>query len=248
MRKSISGAIRTLLDCLFVPKCVGCGVRLLPHQKETPLCDACRVSWEAEKRIECVLCHQPHALCHCTPPVLGEWVDCVYCFAPYDKENAPITHALVLEGKEHLTYRLRQFLAQELCRLLTPVCADDPPVLTYVPRNPHTKRRVGYDQSEQLCKSIGDCLGLATQNVLQYVPMQSGTQKERTRQERFASAQESYFVKTELSLEGKTVWLVDDVLTTGATVLACAKALKSFGAQCVCVICCGKTPKKHKVL
>lgn len=229
-----------LLDLLFPPRCVGCD-KTLAADAATPLCDACRVAWEAEKRAPCGRCQKPSAHCRCVPPTARASLDRACALAPYQEKTGPVTRKIVLYAKEHLTDSLRTFLCDELARMIGADC-DATTVITYVPRNPVRVRRVGYDQAKELAQGVASTLDLPFVTTL-CAKAQQGAQKERDRSARIAAAKEAYTVTGQMDeIRGKTVLLLDDVLTTGATAAACAAHLKEQGARRIYLVTLGKTP------
>ena len=94
----------------------------------------------------------------------------------------------------------------------------------------HWRRRVerGFNQSELLAGSLGDRLGCSVAHLLRRT-RNTGHQTVRSREERFSELQNAFRVTT-AGLPAHVV-LIDDVATTGATLDACAKALKGAGVQ-----------------
>ena len=85
----------------------------------------------------------------------------------------------------------------------------------------------GYNQAEIICNGISEILGKSVirKNVIRKVPTETQTKKHRT--ERWKNVENTFVVQNPNQLEGKNVLLIDDVITTGATLEACgAEILK----------------------
>jgi len=85
----------------------------------------------------------------------------------------------------------------------------------------------GYNQSSILCAGINEVLGLPLilKNVIRIV--HTGTQTKKGRIQRWENVEKSFHVVQPGELRGKHILLVDDVITTGATLEACcAEILK----------------------
>lgn len=92
--------------------------------------------------------------------------------------------------------------------------------------------RRGYNQAAVLCDGIVEVLNLPviTNNVIRVVHTETQTKKGRI--ERWENVEKSFQVKNPEMLKGKHVLLVDDVITTGATMEACgAEILKIQGTR-----------------
>ena len=104
---------------------------------------------------------------------------------------------------------------------------------------PLTKKRMqdrGYNQAEELAEGI--CTALNEQGVQAELDCEvlqktreTGQQKHMSQQERMENASGAYHVHKRKICHERTVLLVDDILTTGATGGECAKLLKNAGAK-----------------
>lgn len=88
--------------------------------------------------------------------------------------------------------------------------------------------RRGYNQAAQICLGIAEAteLPISENNVVRRLPTETQTKKHRT--ERWENVAESFGINNPQLLEGKHILLVDDVLTTGATIEACCNAIKQI--------------------
>jgi ComF family protein len=107
-------------------------------------------------------------------------------------------------------------------------------ILVPVPAHSLHKRQRGWDPVLKLAKVLSKKTGWPLVCALRRRPTVS--QKSLYRAERFINADKSYLL-TRKSVEQKICWLVDDVVTTGATVQACAALLKKAGATEVRILC-----------
>ncbi len=101
------------------------------------------------------------------------------------------------------------------------------------------KRR--YNQAALLARSITKRMDVPVEyDLLQRIkPTQS--QGHKNRKERYENLRGAFAVKAGADIKGKNILLVDDVLTTGATVETCAKVLKKAGAEKVFVVTLART-------
>lgn len=93
-----------------------------------------------------------------------------------------------------------------------------------VPMHPLKKLRRGFNQAEEIAQGVGRVTGIEVADNL-VVRRWHSTQTRRNAEERIRNAARTYEVVYPEELEGKHVLLVDDVMTTGATVMACCDAL-----------------------
>jgi len=100
-----------------------------------------------------------------------------------------------------------------------------------VPLHPVKKREREFNQAERLAVRLGKAaeIPVNTRGLRRVEPTR--TQTLLTREQRAANVRHAFAVGSGCQLEGRRVILVDDVLTTGATTSACARALRKAGAQ-----------------
>ncbi len=104
-------------------------------------------------------------------------------------------------------------------------------LVTWAPVSPRRRRERGYDQGERLANALGQCLGVpvaATLEKIRHTPAQSGL--ESSEEVRQANVAQAYRLKRPDLVRGKQLLLVDDVVTSGATLSECVGVLQAGGA------------------
>lgn len=102
-------------------------------------------------------------------------------------------------------------------------------IITYIPTATSRIRLRGYDQSKLLAKEIAKRRGLRYSTLL--VRHGQTRQVGADRKHRIKQAAKNYSVRQSSLLPGSTVLIIDDILTTGATLESAAKLLKNAGAK-----------------
>ena len=149
---------------------------------------------------------------------------------------AVIAGHLVLDVIHRYKYQRALWFEPFLADLL--VCAARPAlakehwdVIVPVPLHPLKKREREFNQAERLAARLGEATEVpVTARELRRVEP-TRTQTLLTREQRAANVRHAFAVRAGCQLEGRRVILVDDVLTTGATTSACARALRNAGAR-----------------
>lgn len=96
-----------------------------------------------------------------------------------------------------------------------------------LPLYPNKERKRGYNQATILCKGMAEILKLSVHENAIIRKRPTETQTKKGRGERWQNVQQSFEVQDHAYLENKNILLVDDVMTTGATLDACGQALRS---------------------
>lgn len=196
------------LALIFPPKCVLCG-RLLERQ-ELDLCGKCRREAPEQR-------HKNKKL---------RFLDSVTALWHYEGDARNSLLRYKFYGKRHYAKSYGRLLAMRILQE-----HDEPfDVLTWVPISSRRRFRRGYDQVELLAKAVGKELGLRPVRCLKKIrhnPAQSGLSGEA---ERRANVLGVYQAKAPERFRGRRVLIVDDVITTGATMSECARVLLTAGA------------------
>ena len=97
-----------------------------------------------------------------------------------------------------------------------------------VPLHPKRERQRGYNQSLMIARGIHEVTGIPIGDKYLVRGVYTETQTHKSAEERFKNVQNIFEVRCADELKGKHVLLVDDVLTTGATLESCAHALENI--------------------
>jgi len=212
------------LNLLFPQWCVGCGKR------GDFICHSCRSSLPRIMPPLCPRCGKPQSsgiLCS----------NCVSWQAEIDGIRSPFRFDGVMRQAIHqLKYRNLRTLAAPLARLLNDYLITSPvpgEVLVPVPLHRKRLRERGYNQSSLLARELSKLTSLPVVNDClirqRHAPPQTRTSTVDERQSNVVDA----FACGDQRLRDKQVLLIDDVSTSGATLDACAAALKAAGATSV---------------
>jgi ComF family protein len=139
-----------------------------------------------------------------------------------------VLHALKYAGRRRAAGRLAEALLEEAA-VRSLVATSD--VLVPVPLSPRRLRERGFNQSALLAHEIARRAGKATCLDALVRRFDTVPQAGLSAAARRKNVRDAFAVRRRGSVSGRTVVLVDDVLTTGATALACARRLEEAGAR-----------------
>jgi ComF family protein len=219
-------ALRGLLETVFPARCIGCGRRGLA------LCDGCREGMPYLPRGVCLRCALPRGArgvcrgCRQLSPNLSS------LRAPFAYEGAARTAVLTLKFRSgrYLVPLMGELLRAELA--LRPLQVD---LVIPVPLAPQRLRKRGFNQATLLANEVGRAVDatVTTDTLSRQERRAQSTLKASDRLSNLAGA---FVCPKQAEVAGKRVLLVDDVVTTGATVSACADTLAEAGARRICVL------------
>lgn len=138
-----------------------------------------------------------------------------------DSRYRQILHDLKYNGRKKVGIELGRLFGLELHD--TAFTTAD--LLLPVPLHPLKFRKRGYNQSELIAQGISAATSIPVETKFISRITPTGTQTKRTRYERWENVKDCFSVSNPEQLKNKHVILVDDVITTGATIEACASAL-----------------------
>lgn len=199
-------------------ECIVCG------REGSLLCEACAFEELIPVPSRCYRCLK----------VTKDFRVCMSC-----RRSVRLKHVWVAQDyQEHAKKLVRLFKYERAKAAAMPIArqmADTLPyfakdvIIAHIPTATSRQRHRGYDQSELIARSIVKLKGL------EYAPLleRSGQARQvgSTRQQRFAQAQQMFRLETKRDIRGSSILLIDDILTTGASLEAAAQVLKRAGAK-----------------
>jgi ComF family protein len=144
-----------------------------------------------------------------------------------------LLHELKYNNRPELGVALGKIFGHELKNLGFDEAFD---IIVPVPLHQSRKRKRGYNQSSKFAEGLSYSLGIPWSESVSIRKTKTETQTKKTKLERWENVKD-VFSTSPLLISGKRVLLVDDVITTGATVEACGKHMIDLGCQELSIAC-----------
>jgi ComF family protein len=217
--EALSGLARDLATFVLPQRCPGCGAEAGP---ERLLCAAClgRIPrLAASLCVRCLASGREPAGCLAHPGFLARaaWI--------YDERAALVVHALKYGERPGLA----RALGVELARALPPGHRAD--LVVEVPLYRARRRERGYNQAASLAESLAAAAAVPWLPGALVRVRATRVQARLGAAERRANLSGAFALRSPAALKGRSVLMVDDVLTTGATLEACLATLRAAGAH-----------------
>ncbi len=215
--------------------CIACGKDIF---EEKYFCEEC------EKNLPFI---SPPYCSHCGRKTKLPETYCTSCknfFADIEKSRSvfeykdPIKQIIVLQKEKQNSYSFDAFAGYLVNVYLQNYFNAD--ALCYVPSSKKTMAKRGFNQGKVLADKVAEKLNLT---VLDCIIKIKDTHKQvgLNRAERLKNLKNSFKVTDKNAVKDKTIVIIDDVLTTGATALAVADVLKRAGAKVVYLLTVAST-------
>ncbi|PLX23330.1 MAG: hypothetical protein C0600_14990 [Ignavibacteria bacterium] len=229
--------LRTILDLLYPPFCLGCGTRI---RAGDTLCPSCLLDLQPYPLTEEHSARQLgslHVVCDATLMAVG-----------YEYEEDGVLEHCIRAMKYRQLHEVGAWLGRVLAERLhgTPILEGNP-LLLPVPLHGVKRLERGYNQAEMLCRGIAEEAALELDTKLlyraRYTRSQSASKLDRdARQTNILNAFEVRGDMMEANRD-RPLLLVDDLITTGATMAECVRVLQEHGARDVRLLALARPPR-----
>lgn len=232
---------------------------LLPPGQPQALCPSCRSKWELAKLRVCPDCGRARMDCLCLPDALYEaGVDRFFKLVGYradakrDDADFAVQNRLIYRVKDRHLRVYEQFLADQLALRLRTFLAEEREavgsgnpgtwMVSFCPRSRENYLKTGTDQSEQIARRLAKRLELPFCRTM--VRVSGREQKRLDSAARKQNAAKGFALRPHADVSGKQILLVDDIVTTGASMAACAERLLAAGAAGVTAVSIAFTERR----
>lgn len=233
LRTLLHKAYLFVIDTLFPLFCLICGT------PGTQLCRQCLDLFPRRLRQRCPTCIKkttPHGEV-CFACIGDRALDGLFAAAHY---RSPLISTSIHTFKYRFIPTLAEPLGSWLAERVREAELPLPDALIPVPLHPRRLRFRGFNQSSLLAQRIAELLapGLALpvwEDALHRTRYTKPQMQTETREERLHNLQGAFTLNQQYSslVQGTSVWLIDDIATTGTTLEECAKVLKASGVKYV---------------
>lgn len=234
----IGDFFRLGLDLLYppMPICPLCG-RIIKKPSGLRLCHLCLDKMSFIRKPICDRCGRPTRLASSTPCPECRGRNLFY----RRSRSVGLYREYFRQAILTMKYRGRPELAEPLAELMAERLKGDKAlrrvdVLVPVPLHGDRWMERGYNQAELLARHIGQRTQLPLVNDALSRIKKTGVQNQLSREERLTNVAGAFSVPLPGKVGGKSVLLIDDILTTGSTASECAKVLLAAGARTVDVL------------
>ena len=242
----VNEIFKRILYYISVPKCVYCNERL--DYEDRGLCKSCIQKYNEHKKRNCSRCAKILSKCSCPSEYLFDHGVKKVCkvFRYSKQEGSMPSNYLIYSLKQDNREDVIELMASELASAISNSInlRKGKYIITNVPRRKSAILNYGFDHAEVLAKRISKLLGIKYIRILKSNARLA--QKSVMGEARLRNANFDYVSKRDISLKGYTVILVDDIITTGASMSSCAMLIKGFSPTRVIGAALGIAYKDYK--
>ena len=231
--KPETSIISSIMDFVSPRRCCVCGIRLSLTEKV--ICAKCNWHLPRTELAETPYDNPMARIFWKRLPLekAAAWID----FLPKG-EIAKIIYDIKYHHGSQMAITIGQMMAEELQEKKF---FDDIDAIVPMPITLKRRWQRGYNQSEMIAEGISDITGLPVIKDSVKRTRFKGSQTTLGRMERLNNVEQVFMLKKPELISGKHVLLVDDIVTTGATLAACGEEIAKAGNMRISILTIGKT-------
>lgn len=159
----------------------------------------------------------------------------VYAYLNYQRGGIAqkLLHELKYGGNHQLAYQLGKMFAEHISKVI----ATDIDMIIPIPLHKSRQRRRGYNQAEEIARGFGETLSISIEGNLLKRIRQNTAQAKKARLDRWENAEQLFHVAQPNLIKDKSILILDDVITTGATIDSAALVLTNCNPRATYVAC-----------
>jgi ComF family protein len=210
------------LNLLFPQTCQSCGEVLL--KSENIICTSCilelpktEIGFSTSQELQTRFASNPQ-------------IKRVYSYLKYAKGGhvQELLHNLKYKNRQDIGVFMGNLFGQQIKSQAAKLNID---LLLPIPLHPKKKILRGFNQSDLIAQGLSEILDVPHETTLLIRKKATESQTRKSRIERFENVENVFEVIDRTKVTGRSIGIVDDVLTTGATLEVCASALINAGAK-----------------
>ncbi len=215
--------------------CYGCGKELDDKHREYSLCEKCLSKLPYRHAETCPICGR-----YVQHP--GPCIECVNANLPYKKAYAPFDYSgsirrMIVSYKDKSSPWLHSYISKFLIDYAKAMELNADYVV-YVPSSDKAIKRRGFEHNKKIAEALAEALDMQLIEPLQRI-FQKKDSLHLTTEERYNNVKGAFAIQEgydRTNIIGKTILLIDDVMSSGATITTCAQILKLNGAKEITIL------------
>lgn len=231
----------SIFNLIFPKKCISCGDFMKSGEYDV-FCPVCRTKYEAMKREKCRVCGSPHVMCRCIASKL-KLIDVPVTERHVFAFGSELSCTLIYKLKRKNLSALRIFLSHECGEIVKEettggTCEDF--AIVFPPRSKSGIKEYGFDQAHIIATEVSKITDIPLLKVFKR-SLGGKAQKTLSAREREENAEKTFDISEKADLSGRSVIIIDDVVTSGSTVARLSELSKLYGAKRIIVVSVAKT-------
>ena len=215
--------------------CLFCGDELTEKDREESICDKCKAKLPYRIEQTCPVCGNYYSREGLCPKCRKALPSFKKAYAPFDFSGN--IRKMIIGYKDGGKPFLGEYIARYLA-IFAKAMEIEADYLAFVPSHPKTIRRRGFDHNLKVAKILSAELNIPLIEPLERVKLNKDQTKLST-EERLTNVNKVFAERKDFDfnvIKEKTILLIDDVMTTGATCSSCSNILKRLGADKILIL------------